>query len=167
MIVSGLYGTLIRCLHGYGYSQRNAVISPNVQKGFKNTELCNSLRRVLVVEAFTFDAEDLQEPKQRILELKQIGVNILIVRAFQNPYDRIYRFAIPQHQPGVYFETEAAPVVDPLLKRILSLYWSPLRSKHLCLDGDAKDPLWISLTARLQKLLHTIFLRMLCTHVLV
>ncbi|NVM57138.1 MAG: hypothetical protein HWN51_03340, partial [Desulfobacterales bacterium] len=40
---------------------------------------------------------------------------------FQNRGDRLYGFARPQRRVGVYFETAHAPVVDPILSRLVSI----------------------------------------------
>ena len=80
-----------------------------------------SMRRLLGAQITLFTSHDYKEVESRILDLKAAGVNTVIVRAFQNPGDRVYLFARPQCETGVYFQTSHAPVVDPVLARIVSI----------------------------------------------
>ncbi len=78
-------------------------------------------RRMLAAQVLVFDCKDYRDLEDSIKKLKRVGVNTLIVRAFQNRGDRVYRFSTPRCSEGVYFETEHAPVVDPLLPRLVSI----------------------------------------------
>lgn len=78
-------------------------------------------RRMLAAQVLLFDCKDYTDVEDCIRKLRRAGVNTLIVRAFQNRGDAVYRFARPQCSEGVYFETESAPVVDPLLPRLVSI----------------------------------------------
>jgi biofilm PGA synthesis lipoprotein PgaB len=80
-----------------------------------------STRRMLAAQVLVFKSRDYAQVEQCIINLKNAGVNTLIVRAFQNRGDRAYRFSRPQCKTGVYFETIHAPVVDPVLTRIVSI----------------------------------------------
>jgi biofilm PGA synthesis lipoprotein PgaB len=76
-------------------------------------------RRMLAAQVLVFDCKDYRNLEDCIKKLKRVGVNTLIVRAFQNRGDRAYAFSRPRCSEGVYFETEHAPVVDPLLPRLV------------------------------------------------
>ncbi|MBW2107773.1 MAG: family 10 glycosylhydrolase [Deltaproteobacteria bacterium] len=78
-------------------------------------------RRLLGAQVLVFRSRDYHELRQAMLDLKKAGVNTVMVRAFQNPGDRIYPFADPRYQIGAYFKTTHAPVVDPVLGRIVSI----------------------------------------------
>ena len=78
-------------------------------------------RRMLAAQVLVFDCKDYEDVEACIKELRRVGVNTLIVRAFQNRGDTVYRFSRPRCSEGVYFETEHAPVVDPLLPRLVSI----------------------------------------------
>ncbi len=79
------------------------------------------IRRILGAQILVFRSTDYAQVESSIKDLATAGVNTLIVRAFQNRGDRIYRFARPRCRVGVYFKTTHAPVVDPVLSRIVSL----------------------------------------------
>jgi len=80
-----------------------------------------SIRRLLAAQIAVFESKDYKEAEQCLQGLKAAGVNTIIVRAFQNEGDRLYGFARPQHQTGVYFQTSHAPVVDPVMAKIVSM----------------------------------------------
>ena len=80
-----------------------------------------STRRMLAAQVLVFRSRDYGQVEQCMVDLKNAGVNTLIVRAFQNRGDGVYRFSRPQCKTGVYFETSHAPVVDPVLTRIVSI----------------------------------------------
>lgn len=78
-------------------------------------------RRLLGAQILVFRSKDYKELNHAMMQLKKAGVNTIMVRAFQNHGDRIYGFARPQHKVGAYFQTAYAPVVDPVLGRIVSI----------------------------------------------
>jgi biofilm PGA synthesis lipoprotein PgaB len=78
-------------------------------------------RRMLAAQVLLFHCQDYADVEACIKELKRVGVNTLIVRAFQNRGDRLYGFSRPRCSKGVYFQTEHAPVVDPLLPRLVRI----------------------------------------------
>ena len=80
-----------------------------------------STRRMLAAQVLVFRSRDYAQVEQCMVDLKNAGVNTLIVRAFQNRGDGVHRFSRPQCKTGVYFETAHAPVVDPVLTRIVSI----------------------------------------------
>ena len=68
----------------------------------------------------------------------------LIIRVFQNKRDRIYRFVTADHEEGVYFKTEYAPVVDDILGKVAEIVhrngleifaWMTTRYANYGLDG--------------------------------
>ena len=79
------------------------------------------VRRVLGAQVSVFTSGTYEEAEKRILDLKAAGVNTLIVRAFQNPGDRLFGFALPRCKTGVYFQTSHAPVVAPILAKITTI----------------------------------------------
>jgi len=80
-----------------------------------------STRRILGAQVSVFESRDFQETEKNFVNLKKAGVNTVIVRAFQNHGDRAHYFARPRKKAGVYFETSHAPVVDPVLTKIVSI----------------------------------------------
>ncbi len=79
------------------------------------------IQRILGAQILVFRSTDYAQVENSIKDLVAAGVNTLIVRAFQNRGDRIYRFARPRCTVGVYFKTTHAPVVDPVLTQIVAL----------------------------------------------
>jgi biofilm PGA synthesis lipoprotein PgaB len=78
-------------------------------------------RRMLAAQVLLFHCQDYPDVEACVKELKRVGVNTLIIRTFQNRGDRLYRFSRPRCSEGVYFQTEHAPVVDPLLPRLVRI----------------------------------------------
>ncbi len=76
-------------------------------------------RRMLAAQVLLFGCQDHADVEACIKKLKRAGVNTLIVRAFQNRGDAPYRFSKPRCSEGVYFQTKHAPVVAPLLPRLV------------------------------------------------
>ena len=95
-------------------STAEAMIHP--EKDFLSTT-----RRLLGAQVLVFRSKDYQNLEQSMMALKTAGVNTIIVRAFQNPGDRIYRFARPRSDVGAYFQTTHAPVVDAVLEEIVTI----------------------------------------------
>lgn len=78
-------------------------------------------KRRICAQVFYFDGKDLEEVEKRIKELKNAGIDTLILRVFQIKGDRIYKFVKPRHEEGVYFKTEYAPVVEYMLGKIAEI----------------------------------------------
>jgi len=78
-------------------------------------------KRRICAQIFYFDATSLEEMEKKVKELKNAGVDTLIVRVYQNRGDRTYKIANLQHEEGVYFKTEYAPVVADLLGDLVEL----------------------------------------------
>jgi biofilm PGA synthesis lipoprotein PgaB len=77
-------------------------------------------------------------------ELKNSGVDTIIFRVFQNKEDRFYKFVSANHEEGVYFKTEYAPVVDDILEKVTEIVhrngleifaWITTRYANYGLDG--------------------------------
>jgi tetratricopeptide (TPR) repeat protein len=79
------------------------------------------VKRRLCAQVSYFEAKNLEEVEKRVKELKNAGVNTIILRVFQNKGDRLYKFVTPQHEEGVYFKTKYAPVVDDILGRVAEI----------------------------------------------
>ena len=73
------------------------------------------------VQILWMNCKNFDEVEERILKLKMAGVNTLIIRVFQNRYDRFYPFANPKKEVGVYFNTFYAPVVDDILEKLTEI----------------------------------------------
>ncbi len=78
-------------------------------------------KRVAAVQVLLFNCKDLDEVEAQIRSLKAAGFNTLIFRVFQNRGDRLYPFAEPAGEVGVYFNTSHAPVVDDLLGKVAEI----------------------------------------------
>jgi tetratricopeptide (TPR) repeat protein len=79
------------------------------------------VKRRICAQVSYFEGKNLEEVEKRVKELKDAGVNTIILRVFQNKGDRLYKFVTPQHEEGVYFKTEYAPVVDDILGRVAEI----------------------------------------------
>jgi len=78
-------------------------------------------KRRICAQVFYFDGKNLEEVEKRVRELKNAGIDTLILRVFQIKGDRIYKFVKPRHDEGVYFKTEYAPVVEDILGKIAEI----------------------------------------------
>lgn len=77
--------------------------------------------RLLAAQFLLIEASDYQQLEQTFIELKQAGVNTIILRVFQNMGDRPHKLAKGTSQIGVYFNTKRAPVIDNLLTPVSEL----------------------------------------------
>jgi len=97
------------------------------------------------VQILWMNCRNFDEVEKSIYKLKMAGVNTLIIRVFQNRYDRFYPFANPPSPPfttsppppseggdrgevkggmggsGVYFNTSYAPVIDDILGKLVEI----------------------------------------------
>ncbi|MBI3585126.1 MAG: family 10 glycosylhydrolase [Nitrospinae bacterium] len=73
------------------------------------------------VQILWMNCRNFDEVEESILKLKMAGVNTLIIRVFQNRFDRFYPFANPKNETGVYFNTSYAPVVDDILGKLAEI----------------------------------------------
>jgi tetratricopeptide (TPR) repeat protein len=99
-------------------SAPSAISEPVVNQPFSNGK--NAKRRICV-QASYFEGKTLEEVEKRVKELKNAGVNTMIVRVFQNKGDRMYPFVTGHHEEGVYFKTEYAPIVDDVLGKLAEI----------------------------------------------
>ncbi len=100
---------------------RYAGTSVAEARGFPEKRPMPPTRRMLAAQILLFKSLDYGQVERSVMDLKAAGVNTLIVRAFQNRGDRVYGFAKPRCRQGVYFETSYAPVVDPVLHKIVAI----------------------------------------------
>jgi hypothetical protein len=104
----------------FGFKE-SAVASVAEARICPEKEPLPSTRRMLGAQVLVFRERDYEQVEKSIIDLKDAGVNTLIVRAFHNRGDRAYAFARPRYEEGVYFETSHALVVDPVLTNIVSI----------------------------------------------
>jgi biofilm PGA synthesis lipoprotein PgaB len=73
------------------------------------------------VQILWINCKNFDEFEESVLRLRKAGVNTIIIRVFQNRYDRFYPFANPKKEIGVYFNTSHAPVVDDILGNLTEI----------------------------------------------
>ena len=102
------------------------------------------VKRRICAQISYFEGKNLEELEKRMKELKRGGVNTVIFRIFQNKGDRFYKFASANHEEGVYFKTEFAPMVDDILGKVTEIAhrngleifaWITTRYANYGLDG--------------------------------
>ena len=96
----------------------SAVSEPVVRRPFP---IGKRVKRRICVQASSFEGKTLEEVEKRMKQLKNAGVNTVILRVFQNRGDRTYPFVTGKREEGVYFKTEYAPVVDDLLGKLAEI----------------------------------------------
>lgn len=88
-------------------------------------ELTKADKKLFAAQVLLFKSATYEELKEEMAEMKRLGVNVVIVRVFQNKGDRIHAFAkngtANKQQMGVYFKSSIAPVVDDVLTRIIEI----------------------------------------------
>jgi uncharacterized lipoprotein YddW (UPF0748 family) len=90
-------------------------------KVYPENRVVPTTRRLLGAQVLVFKSRSYEDLEMAMMDLKKAGVNTIIVRAFQNRGDRIYRFAKPRSRVGAYFQTTYAPVVDAVLEPIVAM----------------------------------------------
>jgi len=83
--------------------------------------LAKKTKRRICAQVFYLNSETLEDVEKRLKELKKAGVDTLIVRVFQTKGDRLFKFATPRYEEGVYFKTEHAPVVADVLGKLADI----------------------------------------------
>ena len=82
-------------------------------------------KKLFAAQVLLFKSATYEELKEEMAEMKRSGVNVVIVRVFQNKGDRIHLFAkngvSNKQQTGVYFKSSIAPVVDDVLTKIIEI----------------------------------------------
>ena len=123
-------------------SAPSVLSEPVVHIPFPNGK--NAKRRICV-QASYFEGKTLEEVEKRVKELKNAGVNTMIVRVFQNRGDRMYPFVTGRRDQGVYFKTEYAPIVDDILGKLTEIVhrngleifaWMTTRYANYGLEGS-------------------------------
>ncbi len=99
-------------------SASTSLSGPVVQKPFPSEK---KAKRRICVQASSFEGKTFEEIEKRIRELKNAGVNTIILRVFQNKGDRVYPFVTDGYEEGVYFKTDYAPVVADLLGKLAEI----------------------------------------------
>ncbi len=102
-----------------GETKKEEIVKPPIQEQEKVPAI-RAKRRICVQMSY-LEAKSWAEVEKRLKELKEAGVDTLIVRVFQNRGDRMYKFVKPRHEEGVFFKTEHAPVVDDILGKIAEI----------------------------------------------
>ena len=95
--------------------------TPASKPGLRAAEQVKKVKRRVCAQVFSLEAKTFEEIEKSLKDLKKAGVNTLIVRVFQNEGDRMYKFATPRHNEGVYFKTNHAPVVDDILGKWIDI----------------------------------------------
>ena len=120
----------------------STVSEPVVKRPFPSDK---KMKRRICVQASYFEGKTLEEVEKRMKELKNAGVNTIILRVFQNRGDRMYPFVTRHREEGVYFKTEYAPVVDDLLGKLAEIVhrngleifaWMTTRYANYGLEGS-------------------------------
>lgn len=89
---------------------------------FNFTNICAGEETPLKgIQILTFECSDLKETERVISELKDAGINTIIVRCFQNKGDRSLIEGEILQKTGVYFKTDYAPVIDDILGDLISI----------------------------------------------
>jgi biofilm PGA synthesis lipoprotein PgaB len=110
----------------------------------KSLSTGETVKRRICAQISYFEGKNLEEFEKRMKELKNSGVNTVIFRVFQNRGDRFYQFVSANHEEGVYFKTEYAPIVDDILGKVAEIVhrngleifaWITTRYANYGLDG--------------------------------
>lgn len=103
---------------------------------------------IRAAQIFFSDSKNLKEFEREVEVMKSLGVNVIIFRAFGNKGDRIYKFAKPESQYGVYFKTSHSPVIDDILGQVTKIAhkhkvkifaWMTTRHATYDAEGDVLD----------------------------
>ena len=104
-------------------------------------------KRRICAQVSYLEGKNLEEVEKRVRELKNAGVNTILLRVFQNKGDRMYKFVTAHHEVGVYFKTEYAPVVDDILGKVAEIVhrngldifaWITTRYANFGLEGRSE-----------------------------
>ncbi len=77
-------------------------------------------RRIRAAQVMFFKGRTIEAVDREMENLKDSGIDTVIVRVFHNPGDRFYPLSRPKARSGVYFRTNESPVVDDILAGIAS-----------------------------------------------
>jgi hypothetical protein len=79
------------------------------------------VKRRVCAQIFDLDFASLEEVEKEVRALKEVGVDTLILRVFQNKGGRTFGFVTPRHEEGVYFNTQHTLIVEDVLGRIAEI----------------------------------------------
>ncbi len=79
------------------------------------------VKRRICAQLSYLEVKNFGDLEKRVKDLKNLGVDTLIFKVFQNRGDRVYPFVNPRFEEGVYFQTENAQVVDDILGKVVEL----------------------------------------------
>ncbi len=71
--------------------------------------------RMVAAQIFFVEGSSAVEIEEYLKEMKRDGINTILLRVFQNRGDRPHPIAGNKRLPGVYFQTDRAPVIYDLL----------------------------------------------------
>ncbi|MFA9409168.1 MAG: poly-beta-1,6-N-acetyl-D-glucosamine N-deacetylase PgaB [Candidatus Dadabacteria bacterium] len=104
---------------------------------------------IRAAQVFHSDANNYAEFEREVIRMKHLGVNIMIFRVFGNKGDRIYKFANPNSDIGVYFKTTHSPVIDDVLGKVTKIahkhgikVFAWMTTRHAIYD--AEEDVWDS-----------------------
>jgi len=76
---------------------------------------------MLGVQIPFIESKNLLEFERSLGELKDLGIDTLIVRVFQNKGDRNHRLVKNKRRTGIYFKSRAAPVLEDILQDLVRI----------------------------------------------
>jgi biofilm PGA synthesis lipoprotein PgaB len=103
---------------------------------------------IRTAQVFHSNANNYAEFEREVVRMKNLGVNLMIFRVFGNKGDRIYKFANPKSNIGVYFNTTHSPVIDDILGKVTKIAhkhkikvfaWMTTRHATYGAEGDVLD----------------------------
>ncbi|TFG74915.1 MAG: hypothetical protein E4H21_09950 [Thermodesulfobacteriales bacterium] len=104
---------------------------------------------IRAAQVFHSNANNYAEFEREVIRMKHLGVNIMIFRVFGNKGDRIYKFANPNSDIGVYFKTTHSPVIDDVLGKVTKIahkhgikVFAWMTTRHAIYD--AEEDVWDS-----------------------
>jgi len=113
-----------------------------------NTYARENLPPIRAAQVSHSEANNYVEFEKEVVHMKSLGINTIIFRVFGNGGDRIYEFANPGSNVGVYFKTSHSPVIDDLLGNVTAIAhkhgikvfaWMTTRHAFYGASGDAFD----------------------------
>ncbi|ABA89998.1 hypothetical protein Pcar_2763 [Syntrophotalea carbinolica DSM 2380] len=77
--------------------------------------------RIRAAQVSYLPSRNYPEVAAEFARMRRMGLDTVVLRVFQRPGDRFYPFSNPRVPAGVYFSTDAAPVVDDVLGSLTAL----------------------------------------------
>jgi biofilm PGA synthesis lipoprotein PgaB len=78
-------------------------------------------RRLRAAQVLLFEGRTVKEIEANLTRLKEAGVDTVFIRAFHNGGDRSLFRGGPSSESGVYFRTQAAPVISDYLSEVIPI----------------------------------------------